>query len=250
MRCTAPAPPPTPPQCKPFSKCLMSFNFIIFPDCMEPASGPGAGSRLPAPLRGAEGLVSPRASGLSPCPAPEGTAGARGSQARLCGMSPGTRRESGSVPRPEVTGIVWPGCPRSSSGSSGPALAGNGAKPGGATPAGGPGAGAVHPLPQGIPQGAARGRGISSPTLSSISLGSAMASGWQLQNSLHREKTAQEAAPASQDPISPSRDHRLERGADSALLASKQGLEPRSEPGELYDPSLCSVEPLKKLQDA
>lgn len=130
----------------------MSFNFIIFPDCMEPASGPGAGSRLPAPLRGAEGLVSPRASGLSPCPAPEGTAGARGSQARLCGMSPGTRRESGSVPRPEVTGIVWPGCPRSSSGSSGPALAGNGAKPGGPHPPGDLELGQCTPFPREFPR--------------------------------------------------------------------------------------------------
>lgn len=43
-----------------------------------------------------------------------------------------------------------------------------------------------------------------------------------------RGKATQEAASASQDPIASTRDPGLERGADSALLPSKQGLQPRS----------------------
>lgn len=66
------------------------------------------------------------------------------------GMSPGIRRGSGSVPRPEVTGIVPLGCHRRSSGdTAAPPSLGTGLN-GGATAAGDAGAGALHPLPQGI----------------------------------------------------------------------------------------------------
>lgn len=62
------------------------------------------------------------------------------------------------------------------------------------------------------------------------------------------EKTQnQVAVSALQDPTSPSRGHGLERGVDSVLLASKQGLEPMSKPRELCEPSQRSVGPLKKL---
>lgn len=204
---------------------------------MEPASAPGAGSRLPAALPGEQGLVSPRATGVSPALRTRGAQGGRaqlrdhhvvpgdrdvpgdwspqfgkpwllresrdllrgpghpkdtpalGGSLVVQGMSPGTRRGCGSVPRPEVTGIVS-GCHRSSSGQrAAPPSLGMGPNGGGPHPPGGAGAGALHPIPQGIRQGAPRGRGISSPTLPSISLSSAMGSGWQLQNSLQREKT-------------------------------------------------------------
>lgn len=82
-------------------------------------------------------------------------------------------------------------------------------------------------------------------TLLSSGLSSAMASAWELRNSLQGKKD-QEAA-SLQDPTSHSRDHRLESRADSALPASKQGLEPMSKPGELHEPSQHSIRPLKQL---
>lgn len=126
---------------------------------------------------------------------------------------------------------------------------------GGPHPPGGAGAGALHPIPQGIPQGAPRGRGSSSPTLPSISLSSAMASGWQLQNSLQREKKKQPKPPRNQHllPKIPSLPAGTTGWKGEQTLPcwhqSKDWSKDWSKPGELCGPSQCSAEPLKELQD-